>query len=163
MATKLDRFPKKYFTGEYLKQIGPLGLEIEAEKTEGITDQKTGRTTEKSVLSFVGTEKRLILNGTNFDLIVEITGCDDSRDWPGHKIELFADKTTLGAKRVDCVRARAPAEQPALAAAAPKSPSPTAGASEPAAQPALMAAAPSPSASATAGAFDQKMDDEIPF
>ena len=80
MATKLDRFPKKFFNAKGLKASGPLVLEIEREGLEDITDPKTNRTTSKSVVSFVGTEQRLVLNSTNFDLIVEITGCGDTRD-----------------------------------------------------------------------------------
>jgi hypothetical protein len=140
MATKSDRFPKKFFTAEGVKETGPLVLEIEEEKLEDITDQKTGRTVSKSVVMFVDTEQKLVLNATNFDLIAEATGCGDTRHWPGHKIELFADRTSMGGKRVDCVRVRKPSgSRPALASAA---------------------AAPS---SPLADELGSKLDDEIPF
>ena len=107
MATKADRFPKHYFNAAMLKD-NPLVLVIEEETYEPITDRKTGKTTEKSVLSFQNNDAKLILNATNFDLVCEVTGCTDSADWPGHEIELFCDRTNMGSERVDCVRVRAP-------------------------------------------------------
>src|SRR5262249_52369516 len=65
-----------------------------------------GKTTSEPVLSFVGKEKKLVLNATNWDAIVEITGCEDSRDWPGHKVELFPTTTLMAGRRVDCIRIR---------------------------------------------------------
>jgi hypothetical protein len=157
MATKLDRFPKKFFNAKGLKASGPLVLEIEREGLEDITDPKTNRTTSKSVVSFVGTEQRLVLNSTNFDLIVEITGCGDSRDWPGHRIELFQGRTSMGGERVDCVSVRSPNNgQPALVAAAASPPAPSANE-----RPSLAGATASPS---SPPADDRPpMDDEIPF
>jgi hypothetical protein len=120
MATKSERFPKKYFKAEDLK-LQPLVLEIEEERLEEITDPKTGKAVEKSVVAFVETERKLVLNATNWDLIVEVTGCSDACDWPGNKIELFADKTSMAGSRVDCVRVREPGSgrprKPALKAA----------------------------------------------
>ncbi len=110
MATKSDRFPKRNFTAEELKSTGPQVHEIDEERIEEITDPKTGKAVEKSVLTFVDTERKLILNGTNWDLICEVTGCTDSQEWRGHKIELFQDRTQLGAQRVDCVRVRKPSD-----------------------------------------------------
>ena len=92
-------------------------LEIEEERLEDIIDPKTGRAVEKSVIAFVDTEQKLVLNATNWDLIVDVTGSSNSHDWPGHKIELYADRTRMAGKLVDCVRVRKPsASRPALAA-----------------------------------------------
>jgi hypothetical protein len=117
MATKSDRFPKKCFNAEGLKASGPLVLKIEEERLEDIIDPKTGRAVEKSVIAFIDTEQKLVLNATNWDLIVDVTGSSNSHDWPGHKIELYADRTRMAGKLVDCVRVRKPsASRPALAA-----------------------------------------------
>jgi hypothetical protein len=157
MATKSDRFRKKYFNAEELKASGPLVLEIEEERLEPVTDPKTGRTADKSVIAFVGTDQKLVLNGTNWDLIVEITGSSDSRDWPGHQIELYADRTSMGGKRVDCVRVRSPnGGRSAFAGAAASPPAPS-----PNERPALAGAASSPSS--PAASERPPMDDEIPF
>jgi len=153
MPTKADRFRKKYFNAEGLKMSGPLVLEIEEERLEPITDPKTGQTAEKSVIAFVGTEQILVLNVTNWDLIVEITGSSDSRDWPGHQIELYADRTSMAGKRVDCVRVRSPnGGRSAFAGAAAPSPNE---------RPALAGAASSPSS--PPADVRPPMDDEIPF
>ena len=54
-----------------------------------------GRNTKKLALYFRGQKKALIVNATNFDLIVGITGKDDSDDWIGALIELFATTTEM--------------------------------------------------------------------
>jgi hypothetical protein len=156
MATKSDRFKKMFFKADDVK-TRPLVLEIEEEKLEDIRDPKTGRTVEKSVVTFVNTEQKLVLNATNFDLIVEATGCSDTRDWPGHRIELHADRTSMGGSRVDCVRVRKPGSRPsAFAEAAASPPAPSANK-----RPMLADAAASPS---SPPADEQPaMDDEIPF
>jgi hypothetical protein len=157
MATKLDRFPKKYFNAEMLKASGPRELEIEQERLQPVTDQNTGETTEKSVLSFVGIDIKLVLNVTNWESVEYITGSSNSDDWPGCKIELYVEKTRMGAKQVDGVRIRAPssgrsafagkvASPPALSASANKQ--------------SALAGATSPSSSSPPA---DELDDGIPF
>jgi hypothetical protein len=157
MATKLDRFRKKYFNAEGLKASGPLVLEIIEERPEEIVDPKTGHPVERPVLTFVNTETRLVVNSTNWDSIEYITGSGDSRDWPGCKVELYADKTRMGGKLVDCVRVRRPNSGRSAFAQAAASP-PTLSANK---RPMLADAAASPS---SPPADEQPaMDDEIPF
>ena len=108
MATKAERFPKEYLNAAALKDKPPMVLVIEEERLEEITNQKTGKAEEKSVLAFEDTDAKLILNKTNFELVVEITGEEDSANWSGHEVELYADKTSMGGNRVDCIRVRAP-------------------------------------------------------
>jgi hypothetical protein len=62
---------------------------------------------KKCVLYFENEPKALVLNRTNFERVRDITGEEDSDDFPGHKIVGFADKTQMGGKTVDCVRVRA--------------------------------------------------------
>jgi hypothetical protein len=107
MATKADRFPRKYFRAAELKDR-PLTLEIEREEWTELTDPKTGKTSPKSLLSFVGTRTKLVLNGTNWDKLVELCGSSDSKEWPGHRIELYATTTPMGGDIVPCVRIRTP-------------------------------------------------------
>jgi hypothetical protein len=108
MATKAERFPKEFINAAMLKGKPPLVLTILEERYEPIEDRKTGKTLNKSVLYFEEIETKLILNGTNFDLVSEVTGSDNTEDWPGHTVELHVDKTRMGGDRVDCVRVRAP-------------------------------------------------------
>jgi hypothetical protein len=80
MATKHERFPKRFFKADDLKGR-PVVVEIKEEKLEEIKDPKTGKTVKKSVLSFVNTEQKLVLNAANFDLICEIIELSDSSEF----------------------------------------------------------------------------------
>ena len=122
MATRSERYPRRFLSAEDLKGKSVV-VEIEEECLEELTDTN-GKTANKSVLSFVGKEKKLVLNATNWDSIVEITGCEDSRDWPGNKVELYPTTTLMAGRKVDCIRIRRP--PPRLAAAAPPPPPPPA-------------------------------------
>ena len=104
MATRSERYPRRFVSTDDLKER-PVIVEIEEERLEELTDTNS-KTASKPVLSFVGKEKKLVLNATNWDAIVEITGCEDSRDWPGHKVELFPTTTLMAGRRVDCIRIR---------------------------------------------------------
>jgi hypothetical protein len=83
---------------------------------------------KKLVLSFVGREKKLAVNLTNCNSIIEILGTDETDQWVGHVIVLRPDRTMFGAKMVDCVRVEAyvPATtpRPGPAAVAPPPPPP---------------------------------------
>jgi hypothetical protein len=96
--TRDEMFPSKFFKASEMK--GPVTVTIAGEQQEILGDDKT----EKTVLFFRDSQKKLVLNGTNFDLIHEVLGLPDSREWVGHKITLYPTKTTFGSKRVDCVR-----------------------------------------------------------
>ena len=122
MATRGERYPRRFLSAEDLKGKSVV-VEIEEECLEELTDTN-GKTVNKSVLSFVGKGKKLVLNATNWDSIVEITGCEDSGDWPGHKVELYPTTTLMAGRKVDCIRIRRP--PPRLAAAAPPPPPPPA-------------------------------------
>jgi hypothetical protein len=82
-----------------------------------------GKETPKTVLSFVGASKSLPLNMTNWDACAKICG-GDTKDWPGHWIELYPDTTTLPGKGVvPCIRIRpVTKQQPKKAALPPKKP-----------------------------------------
>jgi hypothetical protein len=136
MATKSDRFPKRFLSAADLKGK-TVRLTIEREYTEELQGAD-GDKKLKSILSFAGTDKELVLNVTNFDAICDATGEYDTENWAGKKIELYPTQTRLGGKTVDCIRVRAP-EQAAMKLASP-APTP----------------APSPEPA-------PDLDDEIPF
>jgi hypothetical protein len=120
MATRSERYPRRFLSAEDLKGKSVV-VEIEEERLEELTDTN-GKTANKSVLSFVGKEKKLVLNATNWDSIVEITGCEDSRDWPGNKVELYPTTTLMAGRKVDCIRIRKPSSRPVAAAPPPPPP-----------------------------------------
>jgi hypothetical protein len=74
-----------------------------------------------TVLYFAKAKKALPLNMINWDSIADICG-DDTDAWPGHSIEIYPTRTTLGGKAVDCVRIRRPSG--ALPLTLPKAPAP---------------------------------------
>jgi hypothetical protein len=119
MVEKSEAFPRKYWSASDLKT--PAVLEIEAVNIETLKG-RDGSTSQKPVVYFTGTTKRLACNGTNFDLLVSITGEADSDDWAGHRVELFATTTMMGSATVPCVRARAPSTKSKAKAKTPTPP-----------------------------------------
>jgi len=63
---------------------------------------------EKPIVRFREYEKSLILNVTNFKTLAATLG-EDSDQWPGGKIVIFAAMTEYKGDSVPCIRLRAPA------------------------------------------------------
>lgn len=86
----------------------------------------------KWCLGFNETEKPLVLNATNGQIIASITKQDDTDHWIGHKIVLYDDpNVSFGGKLVGGVRVRAPrapaaAIAPTARPAGPRTPEPAA-------------------------------------
>ena len=59
---------------------------------------------QKPAVHFKGKDKPLILNKTNWNTIVEITGEEDSDNWTGKKIRLYVTKVEYQGKRVPAIR-----------------------------------------------------------
>jgi hypothetical protein len=102
---RADAFPSRFWKAADLKD-GPVTLTIEHTNYEAIKEN-AGESKEKLVAYFKSQKKSLVLNLTNFESIAGFCG-EDSDDWAGKRITLFADTTTMGGKRVDCVRVRRP-------------------------------------------------------
>jgi hypothetical protein len=109
-------FPSKYLKASDLSN--PIVVTIESAPLEVLKNPE-GREQHKTVLYFRGAKKALPLNVTNWDDVAEICG-EDTDDWPGNKIELYATKTQMGGKIVDCIRVRAPREATVKTATPPK-------------------------------------------
>jgi hypothetical protein len=63
----------------------------------------------KWVMSFDETDKPLVLNSTNGQIIAQITGSPESDDWVGAKIVLYHDpNVSFGGKLIGGIRCRAP-------------------------------------------------------
>jgi hypothetical protein len=108
MPKRDDVFPSKYLRASNLDGK-PITVTIERSPIETLKNPD-GKEDTKTVLYFVGAKKMLPLNRTNWDSVAEITGEDDSDNWPGHKLELYPTKTEMKGKTVDCIRIRAPAQ-----------------------------------------------------
>jgi hypothetical protein len=108
MPKRDDVFPSKYLKASDLKGK-PITVTIERAPIETLKSPD-GKEETKTVLYFVGAKKTLPLNRTNWDSVAEITGEDDSDNWPGHKLELYPSTVEMKSKVVDCIRVRAPAQ-----------------------------------------------------
>jgi hypothetical protein len=104
VATKTEAFPSKYLKASDLK--GPVVLTISDAPRETLEYQ--GKKESKHVLYFERTQKRLPLNITNWDGVVNATGVSDSDQWPGRAIEVYPTQCEVKGKTVDCVRIRRP-------------------------------------------------------
>ena len=102
---KRDAYPSKYFKAVEFPDT-PMVLEIRTTCRENF--ENGGKTEEKTVVYFVGQKSGLVIGPIVWDQIAEVTGCDDDKDWPGHRIELYRTKTQFGRDMVDCIRVRAP-------------------------------------------------------
>jgi hypothetical protein len=119
--TRDEVFPSKYLRFVDLKGK-PRIVTIESARYETLKGLD-GKETQKIVLYFENVPKSLPLNATNFDAVCDVTGCPDTEDWPGQRIELYPTKTPMGGQLVDCIRIRRPSSRP-TAAAAPVPPPP---------------------------------------
>jgi hypothetical protein len=59
----------------------------------------------KWVVSFLGKDKRFVLNKTNAELIAQMHG-DDMDLWTGKTIKIFPTKTNMQGNMVDCIRVK---------------------------------------------------------
>jgi hypothetical protein len=100
---RTDAFPGNYLKAQHCIDGGDMLLTITGVTMEAIGDDKR----EKPVVSFKEDERGLVLNATNWDTIADAYG-DDSDDWTGKTVQLYATKTSFGSKRVDCIRVRVP-------------------------------------------------------
>ena len=97
------------FPSKYLKAVdftdGPMRVKIERLAHENVSRENPNEL--KPVLYFSGLSRGFVLNVTNGNAIAELYG-DETDDWVGKEIELFATKVPFGTKMVDAIRVRAP-------------------------------------------------------
>jgi hypothetical protein len=117
-----DVFPSKYLKAADI--VRPMTVTIESAPLEVLKNPE-GKEQHKTVLYFRGAKKSLPLNVSNWDAVAEICG-QDTDDWPGGKIELYATKTQMAGKTVDCIRVRAPRDAAAKIATPTKAAEPEA-------------------------------------
>ena len=65
-----------------------------------------GKTNRKAVLMFKETPKKMVLNKTNINTLVNLYGCK-GEDWMGKRITVYHTTTNVGAKKNQpCLRVR---------------------------------------------------------
>ena len=107
MATRNEIFPSKYSKPDDLAGK-PLEVAIKDAPTETLGSGNDAE--KKTVLHFLNGVKPLPLNMTNWDAVAAIAG-DNTKDWPGHRVELYPTTTELKGKVVACIRIRAPQKE----------------------------------------------------
>ena len=94
-------FQSQYFRGadlveDFVGTITKVGTEMIGEKDE------------RRVVSFEGTEKRLIVNKTNWNKAAEVLNEDDDANWVGRRIRLRRERVPFKGDIVDAVRVDSP-------------------------------------------------------
>lgn len=96
-------FPSKYLKASDLPDGRDVRVVIEDVRMELM--EQTGD--EKPVCYFQGKDRGLVLNVTNASTISTAYG-DDTEEWYGKPIILFATTTSFGGRTVPCLRVRVP-------------------------------------------------------
>lgn len=97
-----DIFPSKSLKADDLQGREPV-VEIEKVTTQSFDDGS-----RKPVIHFVGKDKTLVCNKTNWNAIVEIAGEEDSDRWAGVRIKLVVARVDFQGKRVPAIRVEPP-------------------------------------------------------
>jgi hypothetical protein len=134
-----DAFPSKFLAAADLQ-----GNDVLVKITHVASDEIGNK--QKFICYFAGKKKGLVLNKTNFNTIVKVTGQEDTDDWTGCEICLYPTMVDFQGDQVDAIRIKAP---PQKNGHAPRQSSADMGREPPKRM--------------TGGMSDQAMDDEIPF
>jgi hypothetical protein len=106
---KSEAFPSRFWKAADLDE--PIVLTI-AFVTREKLETPAGKVEEKPILHFADNKRQLVLNVTNWESIVDITGEEDDSGWMGEKIELYRTTTEMGGKQTPCIRVRVPGAAP---------------------------------------------------
>lgn len=98
----------KAFPSKFLK-VADLNGRRHVVTIDAVQMETVGKD-NRLVAYFAGKQKGLTLNKTNARIIQEIAGTDETDDWRGVKIELYATKVEYQGKRVDAIRVDYPTD-----------------------------------------------------
>ncbi len=100
---KDELFPSKWIKTVEVGAAG-LVLTIAAVKKEEFKKPDSDVKEVKPVAFFAETKKGFPINKTNFDLIVDATGEEDTDDWVGKRIKLVVEEVEAFGKTTEGVR-----------------------------------------------------------
>lgn len=106
---------EKDFLGQWDCTDEDLILTIKGVSQEEVVQPKTNKKTKKVCLAFKETDKKMVLNATNRDIIAGLIKTWDYTKWPGVKVQLYKDpKVRFGTEEVGGLRVRKflPASEP---------------------------------------------------
>jgi len=109
-AVKVSRFMRQIDVGNEGKVFTVKGVEMQNVANEGEAPD------EKAVCYFSEFEKPLVLNVTNFESIIKISGKEDSDDWAGTKVLVYNNpEIEFGGKTTGGIRVRKPKDTDVVA------------------------------------------------
>lgn len=119
MPKTSDMFPSRWLKASDFED-GDATLTIRDVGQERIGQGKDA--TDKFVLYFVDEDRGLVLNKTNVGTIAKLHG-DDTDDWIGKDVTLFATEVQFQSEMVEAIRVRSkPPRRPGQKAAKPTAP-----------------------------------------
>ena len=96
------------FPSNYLK-ASDLGESQPVVTIDRVTVEPVGRDKEmKPVVYFQGKTKGIVLNKTNSKKIAEIAESQETEDWTGVQIKLYATEVEFSGEQVEAIRIKAP-------------------------------------------------------
>ena len=98
----------KYFAAADVVQ--PLVLTIKDIRWEDVRSIRTGEIQKLLIAEFEEVPKKMVLKRTIIDQLTMDFGTDESDEWIGKKVELYAVDTTFAGKPTKGLRARAAKE-----------------------------------------------------
>lgn len=103
MARIGDKFPSNYL------KASDLNGRIVTVTIDRVEDEQVGRDKEwKPVVYFQGKDKGVVLNRTNAKAITQIAGTDETDEWRGVAVALFATMVEFGGESVEAIRIKSP-------------------------------------------------------
>ena len=102
MPNMQDYFPSTWLKSEDLD--GPTIVTIKQVYEERFPGKRGEADQLKPVLRFQEREKDMVLNRTNFQTLVEITGKSDSDHWVGAVVQLRVERVQAFGDLVDAIR-----------------------------------------------------------
>lgn len=112
-------YPDKWLSAAHL-QGRTVTVTVETSAVEQLFNPRTKTKEAKFVLSFYKKQLRMVLNKTQAEAMVMVTGCDDSDGWIGHQISIAPAKAPNGAETITISRPPTPAAPSAPTAPEPK-------------------------------------------
>ena len=145
MPKVTEIYPSKYLSAA---DLGNHEVVATISRVEMDEFDDNGRKATKPVVYFEGHSKGLVANKTNSISIADITGQDDTDNWPGARICLYPTMVQFGAKMKEAIRVKRPPEPGAVAVVPPAPVQPV---------------APTAPAVSVNPQVDADLDDGIPF
>ena len=98
---------EKDYLGQWDCTDQDMVLTIKGVSQEEVVQPRTNQKKKKVCLTFKETDKKMVLNATNRDIIAKLIKTWDYTKWPGQQIQLYKDpKVRFGTEEVGGLRIR---------------------------------------------------------